>query len=494
MEYLLEAKDIIKVYPGVRALNKVNFSVKYGEVHALLGENGAGKSTLIKILSGSEQKDAGEIYLEGKKLDHFSPHQAIDLGISVIYQEFNLLPHMTVEENISLGKEKTKGFLLDGKAMLERARSIIADFQLDIDPKAKISELSTAHQQMVEIIKALLYNAKLVVMDEPSAVLSNKELEKLFNLIRELRANGKSIIYISHRLEEVFEISDRVTVLRDGNHIITREVEGITRQELIKNMVGYDIHDNFPQTSAREEDVVMSVSGLYNSKVKDVNFKLYKGEVLGIGGLVGSGRTEIARSLFGADPYVGNIEINGKPVHIQNPQDAIRYGIGLIPEERKTQGVLQEMSVETNLTLASLKKLSRFAFVVKKAERKLVGAYIEKLAIKTPSFQQLVKNLSGGNQQKVVITKWLATDCDILIFDEPTRGIDVGAKQEIYKLMGSLTKAGKSIIMISSELPELIGMSDRVIVMFEGRQMATLDKDENISQEKIMALASGEGG
>ncbi|MDR1580571.1 MAG: sugar ABC transporter ATP-binding protein [Synergistaceae bacterium] len=493
-EFILEAKNICKSYPGVQALDNVSLCVRKGETHALVGENGAGKSTLIKILSGSLQRDAGEIRFEGAPpVGAYSPQKALDMGISVIYQEFNLLPQMTVEENLHLGREFKKSIFLDKKAMLEHAGHVIGEFNLDIDPSARVSELSAALRQMVEIVKAVLNDSKLLIMDEPSASLSNREMETLFRLIRELRKKGRSVIYISHRLEEIYEIADRVTILRDGKYITTREVASLSRNELIKNMVGYDIPDTYPLPAKEKGDVVISVSNLCNEKLKEISFDVRSGEIFGIGGLVGSGRTEIARALFGADKCEGRVEIKGRPVDIRHPRDAIRMGVGLVPEERKTQGLLLNMSVAVNLSLACLGKLSRFMFVDKRKEKKLVDSYVSKVNIKTPSVYQLTGNLSGGNQQKLVVTKWLATDCDIMIFDEPTRGIDIGAKQEIYRLMSDLTKTGRSIIVISSELPELIGMSDRILIMYEGCQMKILDKKNgDISQEYIMALASGE--
>ena len=365
-ENILEAKGIYKYYPGVCALDNVDISVRRGEVHALIGENGAGKSTLIKILSGSVDKDSGEIWFDNESLGNYTPNQAIEFGISVIYQEFNLIPHMTVEENLSLGRELLKGITLDKKAMLKRAKTIIDDFELDIDPSAKVSELSVAKLQMVEIVKALLYDSKLIIMDEPSASLTNWEMNILFRIIKELREKGKSVIYISHRLEEIFQIADRVTILRDGLNIKTTDVKDITRKDLIINMVGRDVSGTYPDSKVDYDDVVLRVTGLSNQVIKDVSFELHRGEVLGIGGLVGAGRTEIGRALFGADPSTGIIEIKDDQAVIHSPVDAIQYAIGLIPEERKTQGLLQEMSVEVNLSLASLRRISKTLLINKR--------------------------------------------------------------------------------------------------------------------------------
>ena len=491
-ENILEMRGISKYFAGVRALNHVDFSVRKGEVHALLGENGAGKSTLIKVLSGSIPKDGGEIWFDGALRPAYSPQTAIGMGISVIYQELNLIPGMTVEENLSLGKEIKKGVFLDKTAMLMRGKKMIDQFHIDIDMKAKVGSLSVAYQQMVEIIKAMLNDSKLVVMDEPSATLTNTELKTLFRTIHELKKEGKSVIYISHRLEEIETIADRVTVLRDGNFIATRDTKDVTMKQLIQDIVGREVSNDYPQHDAIRDEVVLSVSNLHNNKVKGVSFDVRKGEIFGIAGLVGAGRTEIARSIFGADPYAGEIRVKGKPVKMRQPRDGIRQRLALIPEDRKTQGALLDMTVGENITISCLNALSKCSMINGKAEKRLVDDNIKKLSIKVSSPKQKMKNLSGGNQQKTIVTKWLATQSDVLLFDEPTRGIDVGAKHEIYEIMGAIVQSGKSIIMISSELPELIGMSDRIMVMYEGEQMGILDKKvRRITQEEIMTLASG---
>ena len=489
---MLEMKGICKYFSGVKALNNVDLTVRKGEVHALLGENGAGKSTLIKILSGSLERDAGEIRFDGISRGKYSPQAAIAMGISVIYQELNLIPEMTVEENLSLGKELNRGVFLDRAAMSRRAVEIMKTFEIDIDIGAQVGRLSVAYQQMVEILKAMLNNSQLVVMDEPSATLTNSELKVLFRIIGELKQQGKSVIYISHRLEEIEEIADRVTILRDGEFVTTRDMCDVSMKELIHFMVGHEVSEEYPAPRAAQNEVVLSVSHLRNGRVRDVNFELHCGEILGIAGLVGAGRTEIARSIFGADRYEGEIRVHGEPVKMRTPKDGIRRRIALIPEDRKTQGALLDMTVAENMTISCLDSLSKGPFIRKKAERELVDQNIGKLRIRVSSPRQKIKNLSGGNQQKVIVTKWFATNSDIMLFDEPTRGIDVGAKHEIYEIMSSIVKSGKSIVMISSELPELIGMSDRILVMYEGQQMGILDEAEGeITQELIMTLASG---
>jgi len=489
---LLEMKGITKVYPGVVALDHVDFSVKPGEVHALLGENGAGKSTLIKILAGAEQRDEGEIWFDGQSYDRYSPHDAIQMGISVIYQEFNLVSKMTIEENIFLGKEFRNGIFTDKKAMIQKAREVIEPLGGDIDPRVKVSDLSVAYQQLVEISKAIINKSKIVVMDEPSAALSLNELEILFKLIRQFKSEGTSVIYISHRLEEVFEIADRVSVFRDGKYVATKQVAETNKDQLITLMVGRELSGEYPQNDQKSDDVVLKVQGITNDKLKNISFELRRNEILGITGLVGAGRTELVRAIFGADPCLGDIYIKGEKVDIRSPQDAIRYGISFLPEDRKRNGILLEMPVRFNMSIASLKQFARYGIVNRVKENETVQKFVDAIQIKTPDLEQKAKNLSGGNQQKVILGKWLACNSDIIIFDEPTRGIDVGAKQEIYLLMNQLVREGKSIILVSSELPEIIGMSDRVLVIYEGTITAELDKSE-LSQELILSKASSEG-
>jgi len=487
-------RNICKTYPGVRALDNVSLEVRGGEVHALVGENGAGKSTLMKILAGAETADSGEILLKGSPVQIDSPQKAMDLGISTIYQEFNLVPYLNAAENIFLGREpraKVPGFV-DFRTMYNEAQQVIDRLGVALDIRTPVNRLSIAQQQMVEIAKATSRRSDIIVMDEPSATLTEHELERLFALIRQLRADGVAVIYISHRLDEIFEIADRVTVLRDGKHIATRDVKDITRDEIIRLMVGRELNQMIPKVPAPIGDVVLEVRNISSqNKLHDVSLTVRKGEVVGLAGLVGAGRTELARAIFGADPMdTGEILLEGRPVHVRSPQDAIKLGIGLVTEDRKAQGLVLGMAVRENITLANLRALTRFNFIMAGREREVAQKFVTELSIRTPSIEQAVQNLSGGNQQKVVLAKWLFTQSKVLIFDEPTRGIDVGAKTEIYQLMNSLAAQGVGIIMISSELPEVIGMSDRIVVMHEGRIAGELSAAE-ATQERIMQLATG---
>jgi len=492
-ENILEMKEISKIYPGVVALNKVDFSLKKGEIHALIGENGAGKTTLIKILAGAVQSDGGAIFYDGNEYDTYSTSEALDMGISVIYQEFNLIPMMTVEENLFFGKEIKKGMFCDKEEMLKLTREAFKILDVDIDPETEIRKLSIAYQQLIEIAKAIINDAKIIVMDEPSAVLTNKELDSLFNLIKHLKNEGTSIIYISHRLDEVFEIADSVTVLRDGLFVDSLPVRDTNKESLIKMMVGRELTGTYPHDHEVSNEVVLEVKELYNEKVKNASFSLRRGEILGITGLVGAGRTELARMIFGADDFLGEIYINGEKVKIKSPLDAIQKGIALLPEDRKEQGLILSMKIDLNISMVIVKELARRGIISDAEEQALADEYIERLSIRTPSNKQLLKNLSGGNQQKVVIAKWLASKADIIIIDEPTRGIDVGAKAEIYELMDEMARQGKSIIMITSELPELIGMSDRAIVMYKGHVVGELDREE-FDQERMLTMASSREG
>jgi len=490
----LQMRGITKTYPGVLALDGVTFTVLPGEVHALVGENGAGKSTLMKILAGAQPRDSGEILLDGRPVVIDSPQRAMDLGISIIYQEFNLVPYMTAPENIFLGREP-RGVLpgfVNFSAMHAESQRIIDRLGVRLSMKAPVGRMSVAQQQMVEIAKATSRQARIIAMDEPSATLTEHELENLFALIRQLKDDGVSIIYISHRLEEIFQIADRVTVLRDGRLVATKEVAETNREEIIQMMVGRELREKIPKKAAQIGDAVLSVSGLRRAGVlDDISFTVRKGEVVGVAGLVGAGRTEVARCIFGADPIdAGEIHVEGRRVEIRSPQDAIRLGIGLVTEDRKALGLLLGMAVRENVTLARLGFLSRLGFVSRRREREVANAFVSDLGIKTPSIEQLVQNLSGGTQQKVVLAKWLFTQSKVMIFDEPTRGIDVGSKVEIYQLMNRLAADGVGIVMISSELPEILGMSDRIIVMHEGRIAGELSREE-ATQEAIMHLATG---
>ncbi len=493
MDNVLEMRNITKLYPGVVALNDVDFTLARGEVHALVGENGAGKSTLIKILAGATDYDSGIIMLDGRELGKFNPHEAMRMGISVIYQEINLVSNMTIEENIFFGREirkrNGKSFFLEKKEMIEKTSEVFKSLELDLDPNAKVSSLSVAYQQLVEIAKAIIYDAKIIVMDEPSATLTNNELDVLFALIEKLKRNNTSIIYISHRMDEIFKIADTVTVFRDGTYIGTKKVRDTNKNELVKMMVGRELSGVYPVNTYRSDEIVLEGKDLFNKRVKHVDIYLKKGEILGITGLVGAGRTELARILFGADPYLGDIYVKGKHIKLRSPRDAIKQGIALLPEDRKTQGLILRMQVDINASMTALDYVSQNGWMDFTKEKAMVEHYVEVMKIKTPSLKQIVSHLSGGNQQKVILAKWIASKSDIIIFDEPTRGIDVGAKAEIYELMNQLVGEGKSIIMISSELPEVIGMSDRAYVMREGKIVGELGKEE-LDQEKILLIAS----
>ncbi len=490
----LEMRNISKQFPGVRALDGVSLVVQPGEVHALLGENGAGKSTLMKILAGAQPMDAGEILLNGRVVHIDGPQRAMALGISIIYQEFNLAPTLSVGENIFLGREPIGAIpgLVNFKKLYRDAQTLITNLGVPMDVRAPVSRLSVAQQQMVEIAKATSRNSKIIVMDEPSATLTDHELNALFELIRKLKAQGVSIIYISHRLEEVFQVCDTATIMRDSRHIITKPVAELTRDEIVKYMVGRELTEAIPKEAAPIGEVALEVKGLNRKNVlHDINFTIRKGEIVGLAGLVGSGRTETARAIFGADPIdSGEIRVNGRPVKVRSPQEAIKNGIGLVTEDRKQQGLILSMPVRHNTSMANLPVLSRAGFLMVGEERRVAEKYRKELATKTPTVEQAVKNLSGGNQQKVVLSKWLFSGSRILIFDEPTRGIDVGAKSEIYKLMNKLAADGVAILMISSELPEVLGMSDRILVMHEGHISGELSRAQ-ASQEAIMQLATG---
>ncbi len=494
-EIILEMRDIDKSFPGVQALRKAQLELKRGEVHCLLGENGAGKSTLMKILSGAQPADSGTILLEGKELHINSPYHAQQLGISMIYQEFNLSPFLSVGENIFLGREpKRPGTpFIHWSKLYSDAAAILKRIRVDMDVKQPVNELSVAQQQMVEIAKAISVNAKIIVMDEPSATLTDHELQALFDLIRDVQQQGIGIIYISHRLEEVFEIGHRCTIMRDGEHVATENVADLDREDIIRMMVGRELKEEFPKELFERGKERLRVEGLKRGKViKDVSFSLHEGEIVGITGLVGAGRTEVARAIFGADPVDGGtITLDGEKLNVRSPREAISKGIGLLTEDRKGQGLILGMTIRENTTLANLTEIANGPFLNRGKEREVAKKYVDELQIKTPSVDQYVQNLSGGNQQKVVLAKWLFTQSKVLIFDEPTRGIDVGAKVEIYKLMNALVRKGVVVIMISSELPEILGMCDRILVMHEGQLKGELQRNE-ATQEKIMHLATGQ--
>jgi len=494
-ELLLRMEGIYKSFPGVQALSDVKFDLHYGEVHALVGENGAGKSTLMKILGGIYHKDAGRISLEGKEVEITSPAMAQQLGISIIHQELNLMPHLTVAQNIFIGREPRSkpSFIVNDKATNEQAERLFGMLNLKLDPNTKVADLTVAKQQMVEIAKSLSFNAKILVMDEPTAALTDTEIDELFRIIRQLREKGVGIVHISHRLEELKQISDLVTVMRDGKYIDTLKTGEASIDQIISLMVGRTIFEATPELPENpSQEVVLEVRNLNRGRVlKDVSFDLKKGEILGFAGLVGAGRTEVARAIFGADKYdSGEIYIKGQQVHIKSPGDAVTHGIGYLSEDRKRYGLALGMDVKENVAMAAMKKfLSRIGWVDFKKISVRGDDMVKALNIKTPTLEQKTKFLSGGNQQKVVVGKWLTADTDILIFDEPTRGIDVGAKSEIYKLLNDLVHQGKAIIMISSELPEILRMSHRVVVMCEGRVTGILNAGE-ATQENIMKFAT----
>ena len=481
-EVILTMKEIDKFFPGVHALDHVSFEVRKGEVHALMGENGAGKSTLMKVLTGIYKKDSGTIIYEGKEVEFHNTREAQNAGIVIVHQELNMLGHLTVAQNIFIGREFKKGKLFDR-------------LHIDIDPSETMSNLTVGKQQMCEIAKAISHDAKVIVFDEPSAALTETEIEELFKIIRDLRKQQMGIVYISHRMDEIKVITDRVTVMRDGTYVGTLITEECTKDDIINMMVGRVIYEDPKQKSmvAKDAPVVLKVEHLNAGRmVQDVSFELHKGEILGFSGLMGAGRTETARAIFGADPKEsGDIYINGKKVTINSPEDAVKCGIGYLSEDRKRYGIVVQKTVAENSTMATLEKYMKGLFIDKKAEREVSQEYVDSLDTKTPSINQLVVNLSGGNQQKVVIAKWLVRNCDILIFDEPTRGIDVGAKNEIYKLMNKLAEDGKSIIMISSEMTEILRMSDRIVVMCEGKKTGEIGIEE-ASQEAIMNMATRE--
>jgi len=489
--YLLSMRGITKDFPGVRALDNVSLDLARGEVLALLGENGAGKSTLIKILGGVYPSDLGEIVIEGRTIASKSPAESWAEGISIIYQEFNLIPELTVQENIFLGKEKIKTGLIDFRSEKKQTRQLLDELALDLDPDMRCSDLSVAKQQSVEIAKALSSKAKIIVMDEPSATLTNQEIKQLFRIIKELKEQGLGVIYISHRLDEIYEVADRVMVLRDGKNIGADDVKNLSREKLIELMVGRAMESEFPDHQSKVGSERLRVENLVAGKsVRNVSFSVCEGEILGFAGLVGAGRTETLRLVFGADSREeGRIFIDNNEVSIKSPRDAIRNGICLLTEDRKQQGLVLIHSSRENFGLPNLNHLKKGPFLNKQKESRLFGEYVIKLKIKLSDPESPVLNLSGGNQQKIVLAKWLEANADIVIFDEPTRGIDVGAKYEIYLLINQLASQRKSVIIVSSELPELLGMCDRIIVMHEGQMKGEINEPLKSSQEDILKMA-----
>lgn len=488
--YILTLKNITKEFPGVKALDDVTINIERGTIHGLVGENGAGKSTLIKVLAGIYQPNKGEIILDGKPCRFNSPIEARRAGISVVHQEIKLAEPLSVAENMFLGNIQLKNGLVDWKGMRRRAREIVEDLGMDIDINAQVSSLTVAKKQIVEIMHAINNNSRILIMDEPSAVLTDRELEVMFRIVKQLRDKGITIIYISHRLDEIFGLCSNVSVLRDGCHIDTIPVASVDRQGLINMMVGREMGQEYPKEVGNVGGTILEVKNLSRGILQDISFEVKSGEVFGISGLVGAGRTELARAILGIDkPESGEVYVRGKKVHYRTFADAIRDGLGLIPEDRKLQGLVQIMSVKRNTTLVNMKRVLRAGVISSSLEEKLSKEYADKLHVVTPSMETEVQYLSGGNQQKVVIAKWLFQNSEILFLDEPTRGIDVGAKAEIYRLINRMAKEGKTIIMISSEMPELLGMCDRIMVMHEGHKMGELNAAE-ATQAKIMALCS----
>jgi len=489
---VLRFNNISKSFPGVQALNNVSFSLYEGEVLALIGENGAGKSTLVKCLTGANNPTSGTMEILGKTYNKISPKEARAVGISAVYQEFNLVPQLPVVENIFMGNLPGNGVIVDYQQMIRRAEEIFDFFGININPKAEVFTLSPAMMQIVEIAKATALNPRILILDEPSAPLTLKETALLFKIIRNLKKQGVSIIYISHRLEEIFEICDRIVVLRDGEFAGEKRVEETSRPELIKIMIGRELSSFYPERKGKASDeVVLKVSNITGNGDRNISFELHKGEILGFAGLIGAGRTELMHVLFcDAPKESGTIEINGKPFGGRHPWHAIQNGIALLPEDRKNSGLLLDKSVGINVTLVCIKKLSRIGKIDFKKEYECIKYYCDALEVKTPSYKQEVQYLSGGNQQKLIVAKWLATNSDIIIFDEPTRGIDVGAKHEIYEIINNLADNGSSIIMVSSDFEELIGVSDRIAVMSEGELVGFLNKDK-FDKEVILDMASG---
>ncbi|MEX3934940.1 sugar ABC transporter ATP-binding protein [Paraburkholderia phymatum] len=490
---LVSIRNLSKSFPGVRALDNCQFELLPGEVHALMGENGAGKSTLMKVLSGVYQKDEGEILIDGRPADIPDPRAAQALGIGIVHQELNLMNHLSAAQNIFIGREPRRGIFIDERALNRKAAGIFERMHLKLDPRTPVAQLTVAKQQMVEIAKALSFDSRVLIMDEPTAALNNVEIDDLFRIIRQLQSNGVGIVYISHKMDELKQIAGRITIMRDGQYVGTVPAESTPMETIISMMVGrqLDTSPRRPVPRANGE-LALEVKGLTRgSVIRDVSFTLRKGEVLGLAGLMGAGRTEVARAVFGADPVErGEIRVHGKKVSIRSTQDAVRHGIGYLSEDRKQFGLATGMDVKTNVALASMGRFASLGmFLDDSAIQRTADQYVGQLRIKTPSVHQQVRLLSGGNQQKIVIAKWLLRDCDILFFDEPTRGIDIGAKTEIYKLIDALAADGKAIVMISSELPEILRMSHRVLIMCEGRITGELAAGE-ATQEKIMQLAT----
>ena len=489
-DIILELKNIVKDYPGVRALDHVSISFKKGEVHALVGENGAGKSTLIKVCTGAIAPTGGEICVNGKKFESLSPSLSLANGIAAVYQEFNLVQELSIAENIFLGEKRGKRFF-NHKDVCKGAREYFTPFAPGVPVSTPVKNLSVGYQQMVEIAKAVSKNARILIMDEPSAPLTSNEVESMFQIVETLKSQGVTIIYISHRLEEIFRIADRVTIMRDGQYICTKEVSDTNKEELIQYMVGRELNETYPAYDGEiGEEVILDVQNLTGNGLEDISFQVRKGEILGLGGLVGAGRTELAQMLFGlVKPKSGKIIFRGQELRMRCPRNAISNGIALVPEDRKHQGLVLNLAIGTNISMACMGSLSRLGVLNRLKERQIIEKYKNAMRIKTSNSNMPAKSLSGGNQQKVVLAKWMATEPELIIFDEPTRGIDVGAKYEIYLLIHKLLSEGKTLIMISSEMEELVSMSDRIVVLAEGRKTGELER-KDFNQETILAYSS----
>jgi len=486
-------EDITKIFPGVKALSVVSFDLRVGEVHALCGENGAGKSTLIKVMTGAHKKDSGSIFIDNEKVEFANTQQAIEMGVSCVYQELSIVPLLDVARNLFIGNLPMKGKVIDYKKLYADTADILKKLGLNISPHEKAGDLSVGQQQMIEIGRALTRKARCIIMDEPTSSLSERETDTLFEIIEILKAQKIAVVYISHKLDEVMHIADRVTVIRDGQHIITKDICDITEVQIISNMIGRDLGNMYCKEPVNQKDTILEVKNLTKDGVfKDISFEVRAGEILGFFGLVGAGRSEIMRAVFGADKYdSGQVIINGKTLKPGSPAASIASGLGFITEDRKQEGLMLELSILANMTLPKLKDLSSGGIIRRKAQREITQKYVDSIRIKTPSMNQLAVNLSGGNQQKIVIAKWLMMDPKVLIVDEPTRGIDVGSKAEIYALMNELAKGGVAIIVVSSEIEEVMGLGDSVVTIFEGRKTARLKVTDSLTREDILAASIG---
>ena len=489
--YALEIKNLVKDFPGVRAVNDVSFNVVKNTVHCLVGENGAGKSTLIKILTGALPRTSGKILLNGEEYSAGSPKEAGTKGISTLFQELNVVDQLTVEENLTLGIEDTKLGFLRKTDKIRKILTVLKNLDPSINPKQRVSRLSVAKKQIIEIAKAVASESDIIIMDEPTAALTESEIERLFKIIKRLREQNVTVVYISHRLDEIFELGDTVTVMRDGKHIDTKPIKEIhDRMELIRMMIGRDVMETYVPKETQSEEVMLRVKGVSNHKLKNISFTVRKGETVGFYGLIGAGKTELARAIFGADKYTGDIECKGKKLG-NNPVQAIRAGIAFVPEERRTQGLFTLLTIRQNIPVMNVKKISRFGLINSAKERAASREYIQKLGIKTDTMEKETAKLSGGNQQKVVFSKCLFADADLLILDEPTRGIDVGAKAEIYQIIRELANEGKSVIFFSSELPEIINSCDRIFLLFEGEMRSEIENGKDIDPQKIIHICTG---